>query len=238
MATRVEAVQWPDFIKFMKDYWQPGSHGAVVGPTGEGKTTLMKPILDLRKYVMVLDPKGKDDTLEKYGYLRLESLPLPRKIKKDIEEGKPVHIIIGGASDSNESDARLKVLMRQALEMARQQGGWTVFADELQVLGDREMYNLGKLVERMLITYRSKKGSVITGFQAPAWIPRSALRQIQWAILLPTRDEGMIASAAQAMGRNKDEMIELVKELPSYRGLVLTRNIHAPIMVVHPPKLG
>ena len=239
--TKVEAMQFPDFMKFMKEWWQPGMHGAVVGPTGEGKTTLMKPILTHRKYVMALDAKGEDETLEKYGYQRITDLPngkLPKKIVKDIQDGKPARLIIGGPADSDEADASLARLMKQALNMARQQGGWTLYADELQVLGDRGMMNLGKSIERMLVTYRAKKGTVITSFQAPSWVPQAAMRQISWATIMPTRDEDMIEKLARSFGRNRKELVAMVHELPPFHDLVVTRNVRAPIILINPPKLG
>lgn len=239
--TKVQAMQWPEFLEFMQKWWQPGMHGAVVGPTGEGKTTFMKPILAQRKYVMALDAKGEDDTLEKYGFARVTSLPngkLPRQIAKDIEDGKPARLVIGGAADSDKADIDLANLMRQALNMARQQGGWTVYADELQVLGDRGMMNLGKLIERMLVTYRAKRGSVVTGFQAPSWVPQAAMRQISWGVVMPTRDEDMIEKLARSFGRNRKELVAMVHELPPFHDLVVTRNVRAPIILVNPPKLG
>jgi hypothetical protein len=233
-------MQFPEFLDFMKKWWQPGMHGAVVGPTGEGKTTLMKPLLDLRKYVMALDAKGMDETLEKYDYQRILELPngkLPRKIAKDITDGKPMRLVVGGPADSDQADASLAVLMRQALNMARQQGGWTLYADELQVLGDRGMMNLGKSVERMLVTYRAKKGSVVTSFQAPSWVPQAAMRQISWAAIMPTRDEDMIEKLARSFGRNRKELVAMVHELPPFHDLVVTRNVRAPILLINPPKL-
>jgi hypothetical protein len=240
-VTKIQAMQWPAFLDFMKEWWQPGMHGAVVGPTGEGKTTFMKPVLGQRKYVMALDAKGEDDTLEKYGYDRITDLPngkLPRKIIKDIQDGKPARLVIGGPANSDKADAQLAKLMRDALTMARQQGGWTLYADELQVLGDRGMMNLGKSVERMLVTYRAMRGTVVTTFQAPSWVPQAAMRQISWGAIMPTRDEDMIEKLARSFGRNRKELVMMVHELPPFHDLVITRNVRAPIILVNPPKLG
>src|SRR5258708_23047272 len=58
--------------------WKPGGHWALIGPTGEGKSTFAVGILGLRKWVLSLDPKGEDETLEASGYQRVMQLPPPR----------------------------------------------------------------------------------------------------------------------------------------------------------------
>lgn len=58
--------------------WKPGGHWALIGPTGEGKSTFAVGILGLRKWVLSLDPKGEDETLESSGYQRLTTMPPPR----------------------------------------------------------------------------------------------------------------------------------------------------------------
>src|SRR5271170_842629 len=55
--------------------WKPGMHAALIGKTGEGKSTLAVGIMDTRKYVLALDPKGEDETLEAAGYTRVYGLP-------------------------------------------------------------------------------------------------------------------------------------------------------------------
>jgi len=237
VAKRVVAVTWNIFLQWITSVWEIGQHIAIIGPTGEGKTTFLKPVLDSRKWVMVLDPKGLDDTLEKYGYFRLREFPLPRQMRNDIAEGKPARIIIGGESDSEAADAHLRELMRKAIEMCRQQGGWTLYVDEFQVLADRRMYGLDKPVERLLITSRGKKSSVLTSFQALAWVPRAATRQASFTVMLPTRDVAMIKNVAETMGRDWKDLMLAVYELPRFHMLVIPKSPTAPLVLVHPPNL-
>ena len=67
---------WGEQVK-LGPPWQPGEHDAMIGPTGEGKTTYAAGRLGLRKYVMALDPKGEDETLAKTGYARVGSIWQP-----------------------------------------------------------------------------------------------------------------------------------------------------------------
>jgi len=63
-VSKVVALSWNVFLAWLSDAWHPSHHMAIVGPTGEGKTTFAVPVLKLRKWVMVLDAKGEDATLE------------------------------------------------------------------------------------------------------------------------------------------------------------------------------
>src|SRR5258708_35024451 len=64
------------------------------------------------------------------------------------------------------------------------------------------MFRLGSNIERMLITARKDGTSVLTSFQAAAWVSKHATRQARYAIMYATGDRDMIKSVAQAMGRN------------------------------------
>lgn len=234
---RVVGVPWGISQQWIDDVWTPGKHGALIGPTGEGKTTMAVSMLKRRKWVMALDPKGEDDTLEKSGFIRVKSLPLPRKVRNDIAEGKPARIIIGGSSRSRGERNRLKELMGEAIEMVRVQGGWTIYADEFQVLADRRMFGLDKPIEELLITARRDKTSVLTSFQAAAWVPKATTRQATITVIWPTRDINMIKSVAESMGRSWDELATAVYQLPEFHCLIIPKKVHAPMVLVHPPKL-
>lgn len=233
----VVALPWEMFLEWMSDVWEAGQHIAIVGPTGEGKTTLAVPLLQLRKWVIALDPKGKDETLEKSGFVRCTKIPLPRKIKKDVAEEKPVRLILGGASDSIAADKALRGLMAKALEMVRAQGGWTLYADEFQVLSDAKMFGLGSLVERLLVSARSRGTSVVTSYQAPAWVPKAALRQASFVMLTGNRDPNMIKQIAEAMGRDWQSLYIMCQKLPRWHALVIPKSLHSPMVLIHPPEL-
>lgn len=235
---RFVGVSWGIFLAWLRDTWEPGQHGALVGPTGEGKTTFAVGILNLRKWVLALDPKGEDETLSASGFVRITKLPLPRTIRNDIAEGKPARLIIGGTSRTDREQAALRNLMRAAIRMVREQGGWTLYADEYQILSDLRMFNLGKPIEELLISARRNRTSVVTAYQAPAWVPRAATRQASWVVIFATRDRAMIKSVAESMGRPWAELEAAIDQMPQYFALVIPKSVHAPVIIVHPPAVN
>jgi len=236
---RVEAAEWEDtFLPWWGDAWQPGQHVALIGPTGEGKSTFAGGILGLRKWVLALDPKGEDETLSATGYQRLTRWPPPGKIRDGIAEGKPARLIIGGTTRTRAEMERLAKLMTEAIEGCRAEGGWTIYADEFQLLADRRMFGLDKEVEALLIAARSRGTSVVTAFQAPAWVPKAGTRQATFVVLWPTRDRVMIKTVAEAMGREWHELADAVDELPPFHVLVIPKRPRAPMVITHAPKLS
>jgi len=233
----VEAREWEDFLKQFDEDWEPGKHIALIGPTGEGKTTFAAGVLKLRKWILALDPKGEDETLSASGFERIKAWPPSNKIRDRIAEGKPARLIVGSGVRTKAEMEKLAKLMREAVEGCRAEGGWTIYADEFQLLADRRMYGLDKEIEALLIAARSRGTSVVTAFQAPAWVPKAGTRQASFVVMWPTRDRVMIKTVAEAMGRAWHDLADAVDELPPFHVLVIPKRIRDPMVLTHPPKL-
>lgn len=234
--------------------WAPGEHMALIGPTGEGKTTHAVGVLGLRKYVLALDPKGEDETLSASGYIRVQSIWQDnirwrmahredartwRHIWKNIDDGRPARIIIGGPADDDEQFTALKALMGEAVQFCRYAGGFTQYCDEFEVASSRDMFNLAPTINLGLISARRKGISVVNSYQAQAWVSKHAIRQARRAVMWPTGDRDMIQNVAQGMGRDWRAVAAAVDELPAFHTLTIPRGKRGgPMVITHAPKIN
>jgi hypothetical protein len=251
----VVGLPWEEFLAYFRWAWKPGQHVAMIGPTGEGKTTFAAGILAQRKYVMALDPKGEDETLTASGFERVLHLPSQHldpmwrvrnweasrqwdRIHQAIAEGRPARIIIGGPARTELQDAVNQDLMRRSFSYAREAGGWTCYVDEFELISSQRMFRLGPQVERMLISARSAGTSIVTSFQAAAWVSKHATRQARFAVIWPTGDRQMIKNVAESMGRDWRALAAAVDELPPFHVCVVPRGKNGgPFVCTSAPEL-
>lgn len=229
---------WPVFLREWQARWRPGEHVALVGPTGVGKTTVAVQITAHRKYILGFDPKGGDSTLKQAGWERVEKWPLSRRVLEDIAQGHPARLNIGQAIQVVERDrAKLRTLFKNALDGAFEMGGWTIYADELQLMCDPRIMNLRAQVESILIAARDKGVSLVSSYQAPRWVPRTASDQATHLFVWYTRDDDVVKRIAEMMGRPKAEVRGAIGELDEFGILVVSRNAREPMIVTFPPPL-
>lgn len=237
-----EALLWPDFLEWWHRAWRPGDHLSVIAPQGAGKSTFVGGILESsRNYVLVLDPKGGDETITSLGWPRLTAWPSDREMDRLLEEdekkNRPSRYLVGPVSTRGSDFVRLRQCCKQALDAAFDMGGWTVYVDELQVLCDRRLMNLGGEAARLLISARSRKVTFVSSFQAPSWVISEAMRQPTWVAVSYTRDIDTINRLAEIMGRDKAEMRGAIRELPPFCWLLVGRNPREPLRITKPPRL-
>ena len=231
----------------------PGHHMPAIGPTGCAKTTHVMGVVDgCRKYALALDVKGEDETLAASGYVRVKSLPQTggrpwraldedqrtwRQVYKDIEDGKPARVIVGGGARTASQDAALQQLMRDAITFCRYSGGWTLIVDEFELLSSQRLFHLGPAVERMLITARRDATSVLTTFQAPAWVSKHATRQARKAVVYP-QSTSMVKNIADEMNWEWRELAAALDELGEFQTATIGRGARdGPMVLTKAPKL-
>lgn len=251
----VVGLPWDQFLRYMAWAWKPGQHIAMIGPTGEGKTTFAAGLLSLRKYVLGLDPKGEDQTLTASGFERVGHLPSDHidlmwrvrhpetarqwdRIHQRIAEGYPARVIVGGPSRTLEQDAANQNLMLRCFQYAREAGGWTVYVDEFELISSQRMFGLGSWVERLLVSARSDGTSVVTSYQAQAWVSKHATRQARFAVVWATGSREMIKNIAESMGRDWRVLAAAIDELPPFHAIVIPRGKNGgPLVCTSAPEL-
>lgn len=233
-------MEWEQFLREFRRKWQPGEHVALIGPTGEGKTTCAAHLLGLRKYVLACDPKGGDSTLallERRGFRRIDRWPPPRSVRREIEEGEPARLIVGPAVRSRADLPKLRAAISGAVDGAFDDGGWTLYFDELQVAADARMMGLSTSIERNLIAARDRGVSVVSSFQQPVRVPRSAYQQATHLVVYRTRDVDTVNRLAELLGRPKAEIRGALRALPKFTVAVFDRDPFGSVVVTRPRRL-
>lgn len=170
VASDAPRVPWDDFTRDHFD-WQRGEHLALIGPTGQGKTTMMRHLLPRHPFTTIVATKPADRTLEPFmrdGYRRMERWHSvdPRVI--------PRRIIWPDASRLDSMPNQSRVLSDTFARIYRERA-WTVAVDEtwfatnkLKLRGD---------IETILTQGRSIDLSMLNSTQRPAWIPTAVYDQ-------------------------------------------------------------
>lgn len=212
---------------------------ATIAPTGAGKSTFVVGVLQhCRNYVLAFDPKGGDSTLRGSGWPRLPAWPPGKRVYEDMRKGIPQRFIVGPVTNTVDDLPVARAVFAKALDGAYGDGGWTVYVDELQLAADRRMMNLTTHVERMLISARDKKLSVVSAYQRPANVPRTASDQATWVAVSFTRDTDVVDRVAEMLGRPKPEIRGAIKGLDPYCWLVVGRNPRLPMIVTRPEEIA
>lgn len=241
VASEVRGMTWRQFKSHFQKAWKPGEHIGVCGPTGCGKSTFVGGLLDQRKYVLVADPKGGDETLAALGLDRLAAWPgnraMDKRIDKNDRDGKPSRYIIGPIVSTSEDRPKLRKAIADSLVGAHDMGGWTYYLDELQVAADRRMLNLSGEIDNVLVAARSKGISLIVAMQQPKWVTSASLTQPTWFAVAGTRDTDTVNRLAELMGRPKAEIRGGLRGLERFCWAVVGRNPYEPIIVTKPDEI-
>lgn len=200
--------------KFLSEFsreWKADQHASLIGPTGRGKSYTARQILSRRRgRIAIMSPKGADKTMKDFGH-RVRKWPPPLWTPR--QQGDQWVIRLEPKLTRPEHVAEIRKHFESCLTGTFAQQDWTVYVDELQVVSDPRMMGLGKLVEQILITGRSRNTSVMSAIQAPRWAPRAAYDQSSHVLLWRQRDKPALKRISEISGVDTDEVVDIVKNL-------------------------
>lgn len=188
----VPHVDWSAFIGGLD--WRQGEHVTLVGPTGQGKTTLALGLaryrLHRRGFVAAVGTKPKDATLaslkRRHGW----------KVVGDWRD-------VGGADrvvlwprwrGPQDTPAQANAINRGLLDAAFKDGRWCLVVDDVQYLCDQ--LRLAPTLATIWLQARSLKVSLVGATQRPVRAPREMFSQASHYFLWGTADDEDLRSLA------------------------------------------
>lgn len=232
----VTGLDWKSFSKLFGIMWHQGEHVEVLGPTGAGKSVLDTNLLGLRKYVLVLDPKGGDSTWRDLKWPRVPTWPLDAKWYKKMDAGQPVRLILAPPLRTREDVPKMRPIFDRALSDVFAEGGWTLAVSELQILTDRRMMALGRGLDTLLVAARDRKVSVVSEAQQPAWGSQTAGRMASYLFAFYVRDLNVVRRISEMSGRPMAEITGALRGLDRFACAMFTRNPRDPIYILQAPR--
>lgn len=218
----VPVIPWADHLASLD--WRQGEHVALVGPTGQGKTTLALQLLERRKWTVVLATKPKDKTLKglvSKGYVIIRKWPPPT-----IETRR---VVLWPKWVSPADDRSQRSALHLALMSIFKAGSWCVFADDTQYLS--EHLGLKRDLNAMWLNARSIGVSLMAATQRPVWVPREMWANSTHLYIWGTRNADDLRSLGSIAGLDPKRMREVVGSLPEYHALYINLRRPADLIV-------
>jgi hypothetical protein len=208
---------WDDFRSSFD--WRQGEHVSIIGPTGLGKTTLALSLLPLRKYVVVLATKPRDDQLTRFRREHRFRI-IRRWSEAGLVEQNP-RLILWPEVERIKDIRSQRQRMKDALEEIFVSGGWCVYVDELFFVGSPKFLGLENYLRLLWLQGRSLKVSLVGATQRPAWVPLEMYDQASHLFFFRESDETNLKRMGGIGWLNRRDIMGEVAALPTYRFLYI-----------------
>jgi energy-coupling factor transporter ATP-binding protein EcfA2 len=213
-------LDWQTFQSKFQRLWRQSEHVVVIGPTGSGKTQLLRNIANMRTYCTILATKPYDKSMVEIcnmdGYSTFSTWPINLSAHQF-----PKRILWPDASSLNS----VRMYQRPAFELAFEHiyvvGGWTLAIDELWFFTN--VLKLASAVKLYLTQARAMYITLITCSQRTAWVPVEVFNQSTHHFYFAENDERNLNVIAGIAYRRKEEIRDTIADLPRHHFLYFNK---------------
>lgn len=217
-ANATPVVPWSDFYPWFRENWYQGEHVTLIGPTGWGKTTVLKKILTVRSYPVVFGVKGKDSTMEEL--IRDLRLTKMETWQPDVADRICLWPNIRGAGKNHRRQQR--EVFAQAIDSIFRMGAWCPVFDEVVYLA--ETLGLDDELKFLLNQGRSADISVVAATQRPAFIPLAFYDMATHLFLWKFQDIRNVQRVAELTGDAAPIVRQELMGLPKYEFIYINKD--------------
>lgn len=220
VVPRVPFASWLDELE-----WRQGQHWTNIGPTGQGKTTLVERILPRREFVCVLASKPRDDNLKailsRGGYRtvrRFNKRDFDIRTRRDRSTrrqlAEPNRLCLWPRFTEAADKARMADEYEQALWHCFAAGGWTVYVDDVSWLC--EHLGLDEPLNAIWQFGRSNNVTLVVSIQRPRFVPLNAYSMASHLCMWGTNDEEDLRRVGGLGGLPSEPIRNIVRSLPEH----------------------
>lgn len=214
LATNAPRVPW---LKFYNNLvWKQGQHFALIGPTGQGKTTMLHSLLPKHQYVTVFATKPADESMDllikNSGYQKMETW---RSLDAN---NVPRRIVWPNAKKLGALPYQREVFT-DAFDRIYREGGWTLALDELWFFAN--MLGMEQTVKLYLLQARSLKISMLVATQRPASVPLEVYDQSTHLMFWRDNDRRNLDRLSDINSRDSSLVREIVRDLDEFQVLYI-----------------
>lgn len=205
-----ERVSWAELRPGFLTRFEQGEHIAVIGPSGQGKTTLSLDLLDgfheRGGSILVLANKPSDKLLTK---LQKEGWPRIRQWPPNYDHRVKRRVLFWPSYGRASTAKRNRPAFEYALDCALNEGSWFVYVDETRYF--IEQLGMRYLFDEYWNSARSSNVTVVAASQGTTWINRTMIEQESWMFCFKPKHVEARKDLADAAGDRdiRDELLEL-----------------------------
>lgn len=230
ISNEAPRIPWDEFVS-EKFKWLQGEHVGLIGPTGQGKTTLLTNLLPMHPYVTVFATKPRDDSMQRL--IRTGYYPIKKWESLDPKDF-PRRVLWPDAT-SLAAVQHQREVFHDAFERIYREGGWTVAVDELWYVG--QILRLEMDVKVYLLQARALGISLLVATQRPAWVPLEVYDQSTHLFFWRDNDETNLKRLSGISFRSADLIRSVVSDLERFQVLYVNTRT-GEMMRTRAPKLA